>query len=136
LSKVHLGHRVLGSPSSGERFWGLLETSVDGAIDRGCRPAAIAALTTCINSGGVPQSLHFSRGVRELATSKSGGMGLAKVQMGHIQLVLGRGAGDEVCVLTGELETTEALGECPRDKDLVAWTRNSEIFADDFMKPA
>jgi hypothetical protein len=88
-----------------------------------------------MNSGGVPQSLHFSRTLRELVGSKSSGIGFENEHIVQIQFAFGLGAGDDG-VLAAESGIVELLGDCPTPREVTALIRNRVTLADDLKNPA
>lgn len=100
--------------------------------------AAIAAFTTCIVGGLIPQARHGGIGVRDAsAGSKFDGTGFEKEHMGHTQDAVIEGAGAGLFRRSGELdEGLCATGaERPRDSWL-AGLGNRVILGEDLRKPA
>jgi hypothetical protein len=98
----------------------------------------MAALTTCIVGGLMPQARHGGIGVREAsAGSKLEGTGFEKEQIGQIQDALREGAGAGLLRRSGEPD--EGLGAIEVDRPRVSWLAGlgkRVILGEDLRKPA
>ena len=113
--------------------------SLGGAAGAGLLEiAAMAALTTCMVGGLMPQARHGGMGVREAsAGSKLEGTGFEKEQIGQTQDALREGAGAGLFRRSGEPD--EGLGAMEVDRPRVSWLAGlgkRVILGEDLRKPA
>lgn len=113
--------------------------SLGGAAGAGLLEiAAMAALTTCMVGGLMPQARHGGIGVREAsAGSKLEGTGFEKEQIGQTQDALREGAGAGLFRRSGEPD--EGLGAMEVDRPRVSWLAGlgkRVILGEDLRKPA
>jgi hypothetical protein len=100
---VHLGHKKEPVPDDAEvEFLGPPPDATPSPLTFGGGPgaclfviAAIAAFTTWVKGGFIPQARHGGNGVRAFAVagSKFEGTGLENEHIGQTQVALGGGAG-------------------------------------------
>jgi hypothetical protein len=119
--------------------------SLGGAAGAGLfEMAAMAALTTCMVGGLMPQARHGGIGVREAsAGSKLEGTGFEKEQIGQTQDALREGAGAGAGLFRRSGEPDEGLGAIEADSDSdrprVSWLAGlgkRVTLGEDLRKPA
>lgn len=98
----------------------------------------MAAFTTCIVGGLMPQARHGGIGVRDAsAGSKLDGTGFEKEQMGHTQDALIEGAGAGLFRRSGDPDEGLCASGADRPRDSwLAGLGNKVILGDDLRKPA
>ena len=134
---VHLGHTV--PPEDDTEIAAPFLLSFGGVTGPGrFEMAAIAAFTTCIVGGLMPQARHGGIGVRDAsAGSKLEGTGFEKEQIGHIQDALIDGGGAGLFRRSGEPDAgLGAAGALNPRESWFAGLGKRVILGEDLRKPA
>jgi hypothetical protein len=134
---VHLGHTV--PPEDDTEIAAPFLLSFGGVTGPGrFEMAAIAAFTTCIVGGLMPQARHGGIGVRDAsAGSKLEGTGFEKEQIGHTQDALIDGGGAGLFRRSGEPDAgLGAAGALNPRESWFAGLGKRVILGEDLRKPA